>query len=230
MKKLLLCLLCIAALCLFACTDPTVDAPPPIEDPTPDAASLLLDMRAQVARAGGRYTAQTEATMQTDLSYVHVSLYAAVRGTDVYQRANFSTDGQELISSHAYKDGVLRAGGSVLTLPVSEYRAAFGFPSAPDILVSKLTSTTVSRELDGYCFSLRLNAAQYAEFLHGVLGRDLYALFSQGTVNDLLFTFHFDKNGSFHTLNIRADMSLNGQAAYFSAVVAYDDWGTATLP
>ena len=229
LRALFACLLCTAVLfSLFACDgggDPTTE--PPVEDKTPDAATLYLSQRDRLKEANGRFSVSSSSLLQMSESAVRVELYAATDGEEVYQETDLSTDGKAERFSHAYTDGALRADGTVTPMTAAEYRALYGFPSYPVLDASLLVPLTVHRELGGYCFTVAIPASQAGEFMRGVLGRELHALYTQASVSTVYYVFHFRQDGALDRLDLRAQLTLKGQEVSLSAGVRYAEIGTA---
>ena len=227
--RLLGALLCaILLVCTVAC-DGGAPVDPGTEDEgkTPAAATLFYTYRDYVAAAGGSFSIRSSSDLQMGQSTVRVRLYAATDGEGVYQMTEMTSDTQKMVSSHAYTDGAFRSNGTIVPISKEGYRAVYGFPTLPNPNVVQLATATVHKKLDGYLFTASEDGRTAGAFLLGVLGRELYSLYSQATLGDVIYTFHFTHDGMLEKLDIGTEMGLDGHTISITATLSYGDVGTA---
>ena len=170
---------------------------------------------------------QSSSVVQMGGSAVRVELYASTDGQGVYQSTSISTDGRWTKFSHAYTDGALRSNGTVTPMTPSEYRDLYSFPTIPSLHASSLISSTVHKEIGGYCFTVSEDAETADSYLQGVFGASLYDLYKRCETDAVHYTFHFQKDGQIDRLDIRAEMQLDGQTLSLTTTVRYADLGIA---
>ena len=222
-------LLCAAVLlCAVACdgTEP-VDPGTGEEDSIPAAYALFYAYRDYVAAKGGSFSIRSSSDLQMGSSTVRVRLYAATDGRGVYQMTEMTSDTQKIVASHAYTDGAFRSNGTIVPISEEGYREVYSFPSLPNPNVEQLATATVHRTIGGFSFTASENGATAGKFLLGVLGRELYTLYSQGVIGEVIYSFHFDRDGMLEKLDIGTEMDLDGYTISITATVSYGEIGTA---
>lgn len=227
--RLLSALLCaVMLLCTVACDgNEPVDPGTEEENSIPAAYTLFYAYRDYVAAKGGSFSIRSSSDLQMGSSTVRVRLYAATDGRGVYQMTEMTSDTQKMVSSHAYTDGAFRSNGTVIPISEEGYRQVYSFPSLPNPNVEQLASATVYRTVGGFLFTASEDGATAGEFLLGVLGRELYSLYAQATLGDVIYSFHFDRDGMLEKLDIGTEMDLDGYTISITATVSYGDIGTA---